>query len=371
MARREADRSQVGNVRLLAVLMLLTLRHSQAFNDIFGRPTGAVRPAYNNQLQGVRPSPSMRMQASPYAPGGPRAQASYAPLGLAYPPAPPQQLQPQLQQMQTGHSSGHPSYQTMQQQQQASQPTAQQQRVPSGQYYSASESGHALPSPPPPPQGPAFRALNSADGNTNGTSTTSTALPPLHSTPAAAYSASYMSQQQQYGVTGGGHQPPRLPSFDAGDDFNWFDSNKDSLAGGSSSGVPDGPSGSGRTISNNAVSSIYRPLSRASSKSPADGKLSELHISTPTPPLSSGSTRPPYSSNSQGSSRRSFTASSTMSASTPDYSSDQYNYPARDSPSSGMSGSSGPSTMQQADGYTQQYAGELCFAYSAIREVYS
>jgi len=340
----------------------------QAFNDIFGRPTGPVRPAYSNQLQSLRPSPSMRMQAPlPYAPGGPRPQSSYAPIGLAYPPPPPQQgqQQPQQQQMQMGYSGGHPSYQTVQQQQQAAGPPAQQQQLQGGQFYHTSESGHVLPSPPPPPQGPAFRALNSADSNGNGTSNNSTGPSPGQRTPAVAYSASYMSQQQQYGAAGGGHQPPRLPSFDAGDDFDWFDSNK-TIASGSGSGnatgiVQEGPPGSassGRHPSNNGVPYINRPLSRSSSKAPIDGSMSELHITTPTPPLSSGSTRPPYSANSQGSSRRSFTSSSSMSTSTPDYASDQYNYPARDSPSSGMSGSSGPNAGLLHDVHSQQFAGK-------------
>lgn len=164
-----------------------------------------------------------------------------------------------------------------------------------------------------------------------------------------------MSQSQQPVHTGlGGNQPPRLPSFDAGDDFDWFDSNKVANTAPSFTDSGTNTTSSSRSTSASAVPSINGPLSRSSSR-PLDGQLSALHATTPTPPLSSGSSRPPYSGNSQDSSRRSFTASSTVSSSTQDYTSDQYNYPARDSPSSGMSGSSGPTAANQHEG--QQYAG--------------
>lgn len=460
MAGRQADRSQVS----LASTRIFTRRTSyscyicyllfreQAFNDIFGRPTGATRPSYNHH-QGVRPSPSMRLQTgSPYismqqqqglamAPQQ-RPQSTYggAPLaggniGLPYPPNSAGQYQ---QQQQPPPPHGQQHYQQQRYQQHQHLPYDQTQNYSDGvpgpssssQYHGLGNEQHVLPLPPAPPQGPAFRSLDAGGGRESGGGRRAG---PSASHPAASGDGAHSSSAAQYALPPsidlydengpGGSAPPRLPSFEAADDFNWFDgavgSNDDTVkqqqrhsrqqqrtsqpfmegnSGTSSNshrrsgsanvtsstvradglgpnmafGVTDGSStaSSSRSNSNSVVPSIQAP-SRSSSQlalgiNPSASSSAQQHPQFQH--LRGDNTPGPYTSNSQNSSRRSFTASSTVSSNTADYYSDNnYNSyaPAKDSPVSGISGGSSAvlAPGQQADG---QYA---CKLYSCSQDV--
>lgn len=95
--KRQADRSQVScawparreDLRQRSepdCYVATGLGSSQAFNDIFGRPSGAARPAYSHQ-QGVRPAPAGARPQSYYA-GQPYTQLPLQQQQQAYPGAP-------------------------------------------------------------------------------------------------------------------------------------------------------------------------------------------------------------------------------------------------------------------------------------------
>ena len=390
--KRQADRSQVGvnaecesgRQRYEAVLTLVCDRQFQfklqAFNDIFGRPTGAARPAYSHQ-QGVRPAPvgngalptarpqsyyagqqypaghhQQQHQAYPGAPQPYQHSYSYAgnssssnsrPAGNAYgheqhTGLPPPGGSSYAQYGAAGHNlppqainaHGQPTMPNYQ----ATTGPGGLPSIPQGavsesttytpvSYLAGPPVNAQMPSPPPPPSGPVFRQL---------TDPMPVNMHPGVRAPLTNDStiSSYASSQQS------GHAP-RLPSFDMNTgEYNWF----------------------GRKSGENTQTST--PSATSEDISPG---VASMTISEPDQYADSEryySQNPSAGPSTANSSRRSYTAA-TMSSSASIYGQDLEASETRQSPASGMSvntANSGPF----AD-FQQHYPGMSRILQSRIR----